>query len=205
MVRKQFFIGAVLFVYMLLEKFSKQRYNWDKEGGREMDKNTVKKKFNLSAIIFVIIIVLLIGLFLAYVLLRPEKSGVGDIYFGTPGFVLELKEGRPDSKEHLEYGVVRTYEDEYYFGRNCDVSYLNVLGVQEITLQYENADKELYQEIFEKLRGTYQNREHFFEEEEKVEGNDYSISFGTNNGAEGITVDITLEADVLTVRCINLK
>ena len=170
-----------------------------------MDKNTVKKKFNLSAIFFIIIIVLLIGLFLAYILLRPEKSGVGDIYFGTPGFVLELKEGKPDSKEHLEYGVVRTYEDEYYFGRNCDVSYLNVLGVQEITLQYENADKELYQEIFEKLRGTYQNRDHFFEEEEKVEENDYSISFGTNDGAEGITVDMTLKADVLTVRCINLK
>lgn len=169
-----------------------------------MDKTQIgKKKLHISVIIFVVIIVLLIGLLLTYVFLKPEKSGVGDIYFGTPGIVLELKEGKPDSKEDLEYGVVRSYEDENCFGRNCDVSYLNVLGVQEITLQYENADKELYREIFEQLYGVYQKRDHFFEKEEKVEGDDYSIRFGTDDGAGGITVDMTLKADVLTVRMIS--
>lgn len=169
-----------------------------------MDKRQIiKKKSNISIIIGVFIIVLVVGLLLTYVLFRPEKSGVGNIYFGMPGVVLELKEGKPDSKEHMEYGDVRIYEDKNYFGRNCDVTYLNVLGVQEITLQYENADKELYQEIFEQLYGVYQKRHYFFEEEEKVEGNDYSIRIGTDDGAGGITVDLILKSDVLTVRMIS--
>lgn len=171
-----------------------------------MDKRQIKKrKFSISTIIFVVVIVLLIGLLLTYVLIKPEKSGVGDIYFGMPGFVLELEEGKPDSKEHLEYGVVRIYENKNYFGRNCDVSYLNVCGVQEITLQYEDAGKEIYQDISEQLCTFYQKRDYFFEEEEKVEGNDYFIRFGTDDGAGGITVDMTLKEDVLTVRMISQR
>lgn len=153
----------------------------------------------------IVVLLFLIGAVILYCSsTKIEKSGMDGIYFGMPGFLIEWKEGKPDEKKKMEYGVVRTYENIDILGHTGKITYCSTVGLTDIQVLYNDADEALYQEIYQKLFENYKGRKDFFGEDEIKEGTSSSVTFGTNHGATGITVEITLEHNRLRVSMNSL-
>lgn len=149
--------------------------------------------------VIIVLAILFCGAILYCSCVKIEKSGIDGIYFGMPGVFIEWKEGKPDEKKKTEYGVFRTYENIEILGGTGKITYHNILGLNDIYILYENADDELYQKVSEELLKNYKNRKDFFIENEVVEGTTSTLKFGTNHGATGITVEVTLQKEKLKV------
>lgn len=165
-----------------------------------MTKTTKMKK----TVWFIVMIVLFVGIIGTACFLHIESTGIDNIYFGTPGWLLECQEGNPTHEQETEWGYERTYENKNYLGEKCRVVYTNVLGMNQMHLYYENADEGLYQSIVEQLVNKYEMKTDYYVEDEVISDEMRSIEFGTDHGATGIQVQVEwIETDLVVQLIAN--
>lgn len=184
-----------------------------------MTQKTTAKIRVLLVSLFLSVVLILLGTWCYTGFLKTGNDAVGlenpNIKFGMSQGVLHKQLGKLIQvvSDRMAPSASAYYRETLY-GYPCETVYsfdrrFGMTSLNEVAVTFDGLTEPEREQLFETLqkdlKSFYQTRADYYDGEASTDGTEKSISFGTDNGAVGVTVSLRATGDQLTLDLFNLE
>lgn len=167
----------------------------------------------------ILLILVIVGVWCYMSVLKTGNDSVGlenpNIKFGMSQGVLQKQLGKPIQVVSDKMAPsASAYYQEMLYGYPCETVYsfhrrFGMTSLNEVAVTFDGLTEPEREQLFETLqkdlKSFYQTRADYYDGEASTDGTEKSISFGTDNGAVGVTVSLRVAGDQLTLDLFRLE